>query len=1192
MVREIKALEDLPHDMLIRDLLRDDAVSYRVTKRISNFKPQDTGLRVCCFDIDDISAQEILGVDEIDHSSRVSLEAAVEAVIAKLLPPGLHAASVYYQWSCSAGVKPWSQYRLHLWFWLDRRVHRASLKRWAKGVDGIDASFFDSVRIHYTARPIFLDHLGGQLPDIMGTDSKGSLRSGVISGASDVATAPDEWLDLPAHIAVERLEKVARADETRRRLAAQRNAQSTPVGRAMYRDQAEGFLRSIIDSITRDLPAKGGRYAHVRAKVRAAFGMREVIDASVIASRLLPVCVDAFRMAGRSDTVAHGEATRLIDGLVHDSARAPAFPLQIRDAFHQESKSKRKSKRAPKPQPKPQPKEEEEVDPFVTGGETYARLETPPGKPWQQPEGGWNADVQPISLDEGHARLDAFMPDAMSPGARTAIAADAGSGKSYAAKIALIKLTQATGGRAQLIVPTLELAAEAASDLNRMAMLEGAETFSATVASSRRGPDSRGQGQTCYRFEEIGEASQSAPQGGLKLCKACPHHPSSDEEETCPFFKAVRMELVADVVVKTHARFVLEGLDTESEDRFAATVIDEDPSGSMMASGYLDAARLSQMVSEGDLEISDAALGGLVALIAESETRRVDSSEIAARVNASEIQVGGDYNGGTTAVGEAVKIEEQDARRTRLRAAVPWRTIAGFADAVADAFAGIQIKRGRIEICHTIPLNLSSSDAVLYLDATASKARAVALLGSDVVFHRVRIELPESVEVDWIPMDAGVGSRLHRLDDGARRVPLVWNAVMARYATKNALVVTSKRNRDLESWTGRLLEAYTERYRTAVIHHRGPGGRGLNRYKDRSTVIIDPWFVPVHVVEQTAFAWCMIAGQDWSTTREMWMCEARAQLEAAEVLQEIARIRPLSASANNPKRIVIIDLRDPRSLGLNLANVLDPDMLAFEASNMKTGQATAPAIVERVVLHAGGVFLPTVDLRSPAPMRAADLRGEALTGNLDDRQGILSDDLQERLAKEPPMSNYAANVLINFAGHNSWEALATRGRVGLEWIETDKGGRPIPMLYIGPVARAKLETWLRIAGARRYRVGDEETWHVLEGYHCDVHDVLATYQQGSQDIDANGVIAELSRRYGYSTRTARRRIDRYRCPDETVLNCLKRLWTEMQTIHALEAIEALETRGYSHFGACDYVLNAVAIPLAPWRTGEREEVLE
>ena len=83
-----------------------------------------------------------------------------------LLPSEFHDATCYWVWSASQsvperlGAVPPDQLRAHLFFWLDRPIADADLRRWASGLKKaglpLDPSVFAPVQPHYVAAPVFV----------------------------------------------------------------------------------------------------------------------------------------------------------------------------------------------------------------------------------------------------------------------------------------------------------------------------------------------------------------------------------------------------------------------------------------------------------------------------------------------------------------------------------------------------------------------------------------------------------------------------------------------------------------------------------------------------------------------------------------------------------------------------------------------------------------------------------------------------------------------------------------------------------------------------------------------------------------------------------------------------------------------------------------------------------------------------
>jgi hypothetical protein len=124
----------------------------------------------------------------LDHHDPKNLNDVVRWSVLQYLPPIFFGVACYYRWSASAGVKPWDELRLQLWYWCDRKVSNASLKNWLRDTPYIDVSLFCAAQIHFIACPVFVG-----APDPMGEHRDGMLR-----GPTHVVL-PDCVVDLETH---------------------------------------------------------------------------------------------------------------------------------------------------------------------------------------------------------------------------------------------------------------------------------------------------------------------------------------------------------------------------------------------------------------------------------------------------------------------------------------------------------------------------------------------------------------------------------------------------------------------------------------------------------------------------------------------------------------------------------------------------------------------------------------------------------------------------------------------------------------------------------------------------------------------------------------------------------------------------------------------------------------------------------
>lgn len=136
------------------------------------------GRQWVAFDLDKVG-QDVFA-DGIPTEAEV--RAMVAQVRAEVMPGPFAKAECVFKLSSSAGLFGWRRISLHLWYWLDRRVHDLSLREYLKGTQ-LDPSFAKAVQPHYTADPIFQDGV---------VDTLAGRRMGRLRGAACVA--PPEML--------------------------------------------------------------------------------------------------------------------------------------------------------------------------------------------------------------------------------------------------------------------------------------------------------------------------------------------------------------------------------------------------------------------------------------------------------------------------------------------------------------------------------------------------------------------------------------------------------------------------------------------------------------------------------------------------------------------------------------------------------------------------------------------------------------------------------------------------------------------------------------------------------------------------------------------------------------------------------------------------------------------------------------
>lgn len=132
----------------------------------------------CLIDIDDLPIPE--GLEDLGTQLPNLVQTAVNN-----LPKEFQHADCWYQFSSSMGIKR-DKIRIHLWFWLSRKVSDGEMKTWLDGSPA-DLRLFHPVQMHYVAKPIFVGDAVDPLP----------VRSGryAADDGSSTVTVPGDLVD-------------------------------------------------------------------------------------------------------------------------------------------------------------------------------------------------------------------------------------------------------------------------------------------------------------------------------------------------------------------------------------------------------------------------------------------------------------------------------------------------------------------------------------------------------------------------------------------------------------------------------------------------------------------------------------------------------------------------------------------------------------------------------------------------------------------------------------------------------------------------------------------------------------------------------------------------------------------------------------------------------------------------------------
>ena len=189
---------------------------------------------------------------------------------------------------------------------------------------------------------------------------------------------------------------------------------------------------------------------------------------------------------------------------------------------------------------------------------------------------------------------------------------------------------------------------------------------------------------------------------------------------------------------------------------------------------------------------------------------------------------------------------------------------------------------------------------VFVMDATITPAVARWMVGPGAGFHSARCVKPEHLHVTRVPKNLSACG--HFCDTKGFRPgvqPALWAATHGAVADDpGVLHLVKKKVAQSAFLAGAGLQG-------DVIHFGGTLSKGSNKFRECHTVVADSWHTPQHAALVRAEIYRAMAGarpDDFDYQEAL--AQAKLQLEGAQLLQALARIRPLNATADAPKSIV------------------------------------------------------------------------------------------------------------------------------------------------------------------------------------------------------------------------------------------------------------------------------------------------
>lgn len=586
-----------------------------------------------------------------------------------------------------------------------------------------------------------------------------------------------------------------------------------------------------------------------------------------------------------------------------------------------------------------------------------------------------------------------------------------------------------------------------------------------------------------------------------------------------------------------------------------ALVIDESILHALRFGGSLTRGQITDLRLAG--EIGGAGVEALLGLMWKSEENKAAKdkdrpryfpSDAIAGVVGEAFDVISKHESGAALLQDALRLDDPEQRLARLGEGWGWEAVEALRSCAGAGWAGAYVDGGVLYVAAPRKLALNEVRAVILLDATMTQAQASAALGECAQFEDVRVAQNPFLEVVHIPVDLGPRAGAWGNADGPRtkRSAAHLAAAMCKWGGEDAVTFLHKRAVDPElCW---LAPHVLGGEFGAVTYHGAAQSRGSNKYRGLKTCIMTGHHVPRSARRQQAELLARMNGEAFAANPDRWTSEAAWLLEGGAQVQELARIRPLDATANNPKRLIILDTRPPEAFGIRTTCALDPDLLAWdtlailppicEAADGSLRLEVMGAVAREAVALAGGV-LPvgevSVEVRTPKrqALEITHMKALSLACQYTDTVG----------AKEPLSSRLTTWNNTRFA--SDWRALAaaldlTASPVGLP------SRAPLTVLHAGATPpQAALEIHLARLGHYHYHLTPTSPLCAVGGFAEDDKLFQALYPLTRADIAGQSlttIYRTLAVTADVTPRTISNWITARRLPGEDNRACLARVW--------------------------------------------------
>jgi len=613
-------------------------------------------------------------------------------------------------------------------------------------------------------------------------------------------------------------------------------------------------------------------------------------------------------------------------------------------------------------------------------------------------DGARHCPNRATSLDAQRQLLNEVIPELIAAREDAVIDSSTGSGKTYAALLAVISaLARGQIKRAVLAVPTRALANERASEAISLANEVAPGAVKVGTRLGRSESECKLENQTPGI---VAAAAASRAGGAAALCRAC------TLSDKCQWYRQSRRALPYGLTITTHAAIAPQRASdgTWAPPTWASgvevIVYDEDVLGTLKQPLTLPDWQLRQV-------LDDEAMARLIACDKASSAQLTDimSEAVITEHNRDPRQVDED-------------IEDLAGLNTstlnKLAGRVPWFTSCTLASARERGWRGCSWYKGYLTI-PAAPMDVAlarGTHSTLYLDATTTEALAsITLPGA----RWIDIGGPVPASTRVITLDRQISSSSQKHQEGAALAC----AVRARVDAPTTLHVTHKR------WAS-LVSSQVE---GPVIHFGGAAARGSNTYRSGDTacdtITLPAWYVPTTAkIAEAEWLEDRAAALDVSTTLDARI-EARHRLETSEILQTIGRIGP---NGEDQKCVILMGPAPP---------TLPVDEVWHASDLIEVRGATGvAAALRRMVMGAGGVWAPR------AHRARIDGAWTRLGGSLSNKTG--QTDTQP--CPSTPY-NLDAGVHNHFGG--SWTRAAQAAGLDTALIDNDRGAALLVIVQPG-----------------------------------------------------------------------------------------------------------------------------------------------